>query len=59
MTTALLGRTENKQKTDREEARGGERDACADKLFGDMEIGQGNLGGRREGGPEPSVERST
>ena len=35
---------------DGEEARGGERDARAGKLFGDMELGRGNLGGGREGG---------
>ena len=33
-----------------EEARGGERDARAGKVAGDMELGQGNLGGGGEGG---------
>ena len=39
----------------REEARGGERDARAGKLFVDMELG-GNIGRGREGVPEPSVD---
>ena len=33
-----------------EEARGGERDARAGKVAGDMELGRGNLGGRKRGG---------
>ena len=37
----------------REEARGGERDARAGKVSGDMEFGRGNLGGgEREGGDQ-------
>ena len=55
MTTGATGGTANKRKTDGEEARGGERDARAGKLSGDMELGRGNLGrgnlgGGREGG---------
>ena len=53
------GRAATKQKTDGEEARGGERDASTGKVTGDMEPGRENLGGGREGGPEPSVESST
>ena len=36
--------------TDREEARGGERDARAGKVAVDMELGRGNLGGGGERG---------
>ena len=42
--------TENKRQTDGDEARGGERDARAGKLSGDMELGRGIIGGGREGG---------
>ena len=43
---------------DGEEARGGERDARTGKVFGDMELGRGNLGvGEREGGPQSSVRK--
>ena len=59
MTTGASGGTTNKRKTDGEEARGGERDARAGKLFGYMDIGQGNLGGGREQGTQPSLEHST
>ena len=59
MTTGATGGKTNKRKTDREEARGGERDACMGNLFGDMELGQGNLEGGREGGPQPSMDHST
>ena len=38
------------ENTGGEEARGGERDARAGKVAGDMELEQGNLGGRGEGG---------
>ena len=41
----LLGGNTNKRKTDGEEARGGERDACVVNLSGDMELGRGDLGG--------------
>ena len=47
------GGTTNKQKTDGEEARGGERDARVGKLSGDMEFGRGNLREGREGIPDP------
>ena len=53
------GRRQINKKTDREEARGGERDAHAGKLFGDMELRRVNLGGAGVGGSYPSVERST
>ena len=53
VTTGATGETENKRKTDGEEARGGERDARVGKLSGDMEFGRGNLGEGREGGKEP------
>ena len=43
------GRQLNKT-TDREEARGGERDACAGKVVVDMELGRGNLGKGDKGG---------
>ena len=35
-----------------EEARGGERDARAGKVAGDMELGRGNLGGGGRGGDQ-------
>ena len=38
-----------KRKTDGEEARGGERDARAGKLFGDMELGRVISEGRERG----------
>ena len=44
MTTGATGETANKRKTD------GERKARVGKLSGDMEFGQGNIGGWREGG---------
>ena len=50
MTLYEGGGKTNKQKTDREEAQGGERDARAGKVAVDMELGRGNLGGGREGG---------
>ena len=50
MTTGATGGKTNKQKTDGEEARGGERDARAVKVAEDMELGRGNIGGGREGG---------
>ena len=50
------GGTATKQKTDGEEARGGERYARAGKLVVDKELVRGNLRGGREGGPYPSVE---
>ena len=40
---------------DGEEARGGERNARADKVTEDMEFGHENLGGGREGEPQPSM----
>ena len=50
----------NKRKTDGEEARGGERDARAEKVAVDMELRRGNLGGGgREGGPQPSMDLIT
>ena len=54
VTTGATGGTANKRKTDREEARGGERDARAVKLFQDMELGRGNPGGGREVVLDPS-----
>ena len=47
------------ENTGGEEARGGERDARAGKVAGDMELGWGNLGGggRRGGGPQPSIDQ--
>ena len=60
MTTGATGGGKtNKRKTDGEEARGGERDARVGNLFGDMELGRGNLGGGVEGGPQPSLDHST
>ena len=52
MTAGATGEKTNKQKTDGEEARGGERDARAGKVAEGMELGQGNLwgGGGRRGG---------
>ena len=44
------GRRLLKEKTDGEEARGGERDARAGKVVVDMELGGGNLGGGERGG---------
>ena len=38
------------ENTGGEEARGGERDALAGKVAGDMELGRGNLVGGGEGG---------
>ena len=40
-----------------EEARGGERDARAGKVAGDMELGRGNLGGGKRGGTKPSIDQ--
>ena len=57
VTTGATGGTTTKRKTDGEEARGGERDARAGKVAKYMERGRGYLGGGREGGPEPSVEK--
>ena len=56
-TGATEGKT-TKRKTDGEEARGGERDARAGKVVVDMELGRGNLGGGREGGPQPSMDHN-
>ena len=50
MTTGATGGKTHKRKTDGEEARGGERDARAGKVTGDMELGRGNLGGGERGG---------
>ena len=47
---ALLGGATTKRKTEKEEARGGERYARAGKVAVDMELGRGDLGGGREGG---------
>ena len=46
----LLGGRHINEKTDGEEAIGGERDARAGKLAVDMELRRGNLEGWREGG---------
>ena len=59
MTTGAPGGKTTKRKTDGEEARGGERDARAGKVSGDMEIGRGNIGGGGEGGPQPSMDHNT
>ena len=74
MATGATGGATNKRKTDREEARGGERDARAGKVAEDMELGRGNLGGGGERGdhshkwtithnskyrPEPSIWGAT
>ena len=48
--SALLGGRLLNEKTDGEEARGGERDARADKVTEDMDFGRGNLGGGGRGG---------
>ena len=46
MILALLGGGRHlNENTGGEEARGGERDARAGKVTGDMELGRGNLGG--------------
>ena len=45
----------NDKQTERRQEEERERHAQA-KVSGDMEIEQGNLGGGREGGTEPSVE---
>ena len=50
VTTGATGGAANKQKTDGEEARGGERDAHAGKLSGDTDLRRGNLGGGGERG---------
>ena len=51
VTTGATGGDETiNEKTDGEEARGGERDARAGKVVVDMELRRGNLGGGREGG---------
>ena len=44
MKTGATGGKTTKQKTYREEERGGEREARAGKVVVDMELGQGNLG---------------
>ena len=59
MTTSATGGTTTKRNTDGEEARGRERDASAGKVAVDMELGRGNLGRGREGGPQPSMDHST
>ena len=59
MTTGATGGKTHKRKTDGEEARGGERDARAGKLAEDVELGRGNLGRGREGGPHPSMDHNT
>ena len=41
----LLGGRQLNETTDREEERGGERDARAGKVAIDMELGRGNIGG--------------
>ena len=51
------GRQLNDKRTERRQEE--ERDARAVNFSGDMELRQENLGGGREGGPEPAVESST
>ena len=53
MTTgATGGGTENKQQTDGEESKGGERDAHAGKLAEDMELGAGESRRGERGGEQ-------
>ena len=59
VTTGAPGGKTTKRKTDREEARGGEREAQAGKVAVDMDLRRGNLGGRGEGVPQPSMDHNT
>ena len=59
MTTGAPGGKPTKRKTDGEEARGGAIDARVGKVAVDMELGRGDLGGWREGRPQPSMDHNT
>ena len=58
MKTGAPGGKTTRLKTDREDAKGGEIEARAEKMAVDMELGRGNIGGGREGGPQPPMDHN-